>query len=87
MSTATQPLKMPPELAGGGLKSLLDLLKAGTPSPNALPPVSGDQIAAELAYKLAQAAARANDLDALKAGIAALLGALETITIALSDSK
>ena len=87
MSNAASPLKMPPELAGGGLKSLLDLLKAGTPSPSAPLPVSGDQIAAELAYKLAQACARAKDMQMLKDSILSLLDGLEGLNKALSDSK
>jgi hypothetical protein len=75
----TQPLE--------GFKGILDFiqkLKAQAPIAAA---TSNEQLGPELAYKIAQAVARASDLDLLRDSITSLVNALDGINIALSRAK
>lgn len=87
MSTPEKAIPFPQGQGIEGLKNLLGLLKAGSPSAAAPSPVSGDQIAAELAYKLGQASAKANDQMLFQQGVLGLLEAFERLNKALSGEK
>ena len=73
--------------AGEGLKSLLSMLSAGKALTPGTQPVPQEQLGAELAYKLAQASAKAKDRERLRIGVVALLDALQQVNLALSGEE
>jgi hypothetical protein len=85
--TENGPLsKFPAGQPGEGLKTILSLLQGVKPGAGGPATAQPDQIAAELAYKLAQAAALAKDRKLLCEGIQALFLALSDITTALDGN-
>lgn len=77
------PAGQPGEALGGLLKLLQDAKSTAATSQASQP----GQIAAELAYKLAQASAKAKDLECLKESVVGLLDALEGINKSLSGEE
>lgn len=87
MADPRAALKMPNMQAGEGLRTLMNLFKSGAPSPAASPPAPNEQITAELAYKLAQAAGRVKDWQLFKTSLVGLVEALEGVNISLSGEE
>lgn len=84
MNTPAETLKFPGGNPLEALRSLQALLKGASSSAAATGDVRPDQIGPELAYKLAQASARAVDRELLATSIVGLLDALAGIEKALS---
>jgi len=83
MSTAPSALKFPAGQGGDIIKTLMNLIQGAKEKAAAAPAAQQDGICAELAYKLAQASAKATDRELLRESILSLLNALDGLNTAL----
>lgn len=87
MATPIDSLKSAAGQPGEGLKNLLNLLQGASAARSSPSAGQAPQIAAELAYKLAQASAQATDPALLKVCVTGLLEALEGINKSLARKE